>query len=116
MEHQTSKRTRTIFRKLIATDINSVRPGDVVYIKMWNPKHYGIRELEFYGRIIKITKCYFWIAEYCDGHAFGGGDCGCTTDHRTKVDSIPEFTDRCTRKWHKNSLIEIRNSHSFIIE
>ena len=116
MDEQQSKRTWTVFRKVMKTNIDAVKPGDVVYIKMRNPQHYGLRELEYYGRITKITACYFWIAEYCDGHAFGGGDCSCTTSQREKIDTIPEYRNRCTRKWSKESLIEILGSNSFIKE
>ena len=57
MDGQPSQRTWTVFRKVMKTSIDAVRPGDVVYIKMRNPQHFGIRELEYYGRITKITSC-----------------------------------------------------------
>ena len=37
MDGQPSQRTWTVFRKVMKTSIDAVKPGDVVYIKMRNP-------------------------------------------------------------------------------
>lgn len=112
MENQSKKTSKTIFSKTCPTNIDSIKPGDIVYIKVNNPLRYGVRELEYYGRISKITDCYFWIAEYCNGYSLFGSECSCSTASCKRIDSMPEYR----RKWRKTSLIEIWNSNSFIEE
>lgn len=54
----------TYFKKIKKTTIDEVNEDEVVYLKVRNPRKYGPRELEYYGKIIRKTNDYFNILEY----------------------------------------------------
>lgn len=92
----------TYFIKDVQKSIDDVNIGDIVFIKIHSPRHYGNRELTFYGRIQKITEYFFWITEYVE--ASWTFDTYCNTDTIANHDAIFE---RYTKQWAKSRLIEI---------
>lgn len=92
----------TYFQTQESLDIDEVVPGEIVYLKVQSPLNYGNREWEYYGKIVKISPCYFWILEYCVGDRD-------TKDWKTseicRKESAPA---RYTKKWAKKSIIELR--------
>lgn len=56
----------TYFEKIKEVYIDEINVGDIVYLKFILPTNRGRGEGEMYGKITKITKCYFWILPYCD--------------------------------------------------
>ena len=100
------KRTRlvshTYFRKEVRKTINDVKVGDLIFIKIRSPLHYGNREWIFYGKIAKITKCFFWITEYAE--AWWTSDTYCDTEAIARRDANAEYY---TKQWAKDRLLEI---------
>ena len=92
----------TYFVKDIQKNINDVNVGDIVFIKIRSPLHYGNKEWTFYGKIQKMTAKYFWITEYVE--ASWGTAIYCDTD--TIVNHDAKF-ERYTKQWAKTRLIEI---------
>lgn len=92
----------TYFQKKEQTTIDDIHVGDLVFIKIWSPLHYGNRELIYYGKIAKITKCFFWITEYTEG--FWTSDTYCDTKTIEKRDANPEHY---TKQWAKSRLLEV---------
>ena len=105
MNHK-KKETRlvnhTYFQKKTQKTIDDVNVGDIVFIKIWSPLNYGNREWIFYGRIAKITKCFFWITEYAEANwTF---DTYCNTETISKRNTTPA---PYTKQWAKSRLLEI---------
>ena len=96
------KRNRVFFYKTEKISIEDVKPGDVVRINIWNPKRYGVRELGYFGRIEKVTKCYFWILEFCGPYLDSANEC--SVSFLSKLFDNPE---KFTKKWAKTSLVDI---------
>lgn len=92
----------TYFTKDTQKRINDVNVGDIVFIKIRSPLHYGNREWIFYGKIQKITAKFFWITEYVE--ASWVSDTYCDTD--TIVNHDAKF-ESYTKQWAKSRLIEI---------
>lgn len=67
MEKYLKNTSITYFAKVKEIDINNSL-NKTVYLKVKSPLNYGIKSWEYYGRITKVTKCYFEIIEYCDGN------------------------------------------------
>ena len=96
---------KTFFYKRNKTTIADVAPGDIVCIKVQNPLHYGARDLTYFGRIEKITRCYFWVIEYCGPVSeYSSTVTDCSTDFFNHANSDP---GRLLKKWAKTSLLEI---------
>lgn len=91
----------TRFHKTEKVEIDDVLLGDIVYVKVKNPTKCTIHTLEYFGRITKVTKCFFWILEYCE---YTWSDNSCRTD---QIQKREDSKNRATKQWHKNSLIEI---------
>ena len=93
----------TFFEKQEIVSIDEVNTGEQVYLKVESPLNYGNREMEYYGRIEKITPCYFWILEYC---LVSRG----TNDWLTSEILKKELDcKRHTKQWAKKSVIELRS-------
>ena len=92
----------TYFIKDTQRSIDDVNVGDIVFIKIRSPLHYGNREWIFYGRIQKITANFFWITEYVE--ASWVSDTYCDTD--TIINHDAKF-EHYTKQWAKSRLIEI---------
>ena len=108
---QTKNVSRTYFRKESLTTIDDVRIGDVVFIEIWSPLSYGIRKMSYFGKITKVTKCFFWIIPYVDGHGFGPNPaCYVNTDVAARMDKA---VARYTKQWAKSRLIEIRSASTY---
>ena len=67
MEKYTKKINITHFAKDEEINIDDAT-NRIVYLEVNSPLNYGLRTWEYYGRIVKVTKCYFEIIEYCDGN------------------------------------------------
>ena len=97
----------TYFQKAIQKSIDDIKIGDLVFIKIRSPLHYGNRELIYYGRIAKITKCFFWITEYA--MANWTTSTYCNSSSIAKYDANPEHY---TKQWAKSRLLEIWSATS----
>ena len=91
----------TFFNRLRSISINDIKEGDIVYIKVKSPLNYGVSEWEYYGRIIKITKCYFQILHYFEASM---GINECRTESISKIEADPSGH---IKKWAKKSIVEI---------
>ena len=91
----------TYFKKIKELSIDEVNEGDIVYLKVNSPLNYGIRELEYWGKIIKKTNCFFWITEY--------GTATWRIDHQDTdiVKKHDENVEKYTKKWEKKSICEL---------
>lgn len=56
---------KTYFTKKELIDIDTAL-NKIVYLEVNNPLKYGLKTCTYYGRIVKITKEYFEIIEYCN--------------------------------------------------
>lgn len=105
MNHK-KKETRlvnhTYFQKKTQKTIDDVNVGDIVFIKIWSPLNYGNREWIFYGRIAKITKCFFWITEYAEANWTFDTYCNTETISKRNTNPAPY-----TKQWAKSRLLEI---------
>ena len=101
-EKETRLVSHTYFQKETRKTIDDVMVGDLVFIKIWSPLYYGSREWIFYGKIAKITKCFFWITEYAEANwTF---DTYCNTESISKRNANPT---PYTKQWAKSRLMEI---------
>jgi len=83
----------TYFTKGKKIDIND-SIDRIVYLEVDSPLNYGARTWDYYGRIVKITNCYFWIIEYCDGFL-----------NSWQKDQIQRAeNEHLAKKWHKKSI------------
>lgn len=90
----------TYFNKRQKTTIDDIKDGEIIYLKVNSPLNYGIREWEYFGKLVKITKCYFYILEYCNAPNLGYWY---SQEIKNK-----ESTPNCyTKKWAKKSIREI---------
>jgi hypothetical protein len=92
----------TYFKKDTQKTIDDFEVGDVVFIKIRSPLHYGNREWIFYGKITKITKCFFWITQYAE--ASWMSDTYCETETIARRDANAEYY---AKQWAKDRLLEI---------
>ena len=98
MEKYNKKINITYFTKDEEINIDNAI-NKIVFLKVNSPLNYGIRTWEYYGRIVKVTNCYFEIIEYCDGK----------TDY-WYTDEINKKEHRnTTRKWAKKSIQKLYN-------
>lgn len=97
--------TNRYFHKIQQCSINDVNEGDIVHITVRSPLHYGIREWSYYGKMIKITRCYFSIIQYCEASSFGGVESNyCSVAHAELFDRTQKER---AKRWSKDSLISI---------
>lgn len=90
----------TYFKKIKTTIIENVNEGEIIYIKVYSPLNYGIKEWEYYGRLIKKTNHFFDILEY-----FGNSRMNYwSTD---EIEKKEENQKKYTKKWAKKSIIQI---------
>ena len=102
MEKHIKNKSITYFDKVEEININ-YSLNKIVYLKVKSPLKYGIKSLEYYGRVTKVTKCYFEIIEYCDGSL----NYWYTNEINKKEQTM------LTKKWAKKSielLYEIKTS------
>lgn len=93
MEKYTKMINMTYFTKGEKIDIDDSL-NKIVYLEVDSPLNYGVRTWDYYGRIVKITKCYFWIIEYCDGFL-----------KNWRTDQIQKKEEKqLAKKWHKKSI------------
>ena len=97
--------TNRYFRKTMKCTINNVNEGDIVHITVRSPLHYGIKEWSYYGRIVRITRCYFTILQYFEAASFGGIETNyCSVSHAELLDNAQKTH---AKRWAKDSLISI---------
>ena len=89
----------TFFKKVEEVSVDDVNPGDIVYVKVKSRLNYGIREWEYYGRIVKKTNCYIWFVEYCNAYK--------NDNWNTESIEQREQSEKCIGKWSKNSVLEL---------
>lgn len=90
----------TYFIKNKKITIEDVNIGDIVFVKVKSPLNYGIREVPYYGKIMKKTNCYFEILEY-----YGGFD---LDNWKTEQIKLKENNkEKYTKKWAKKSILEM---------
>lgn len=89
----------TYFEKIKSVSIDDINVNDIVYIKIESPLKYGIRELQYYGRIVKKTKEYFYILPYCNA---------VTSDWKTsQIELLEKNQKRYIKQWSKKRIIEL---------
>lgn len=66
MEKYTQIVRMTYFKKENKIEIEKAT-NRIVYLEVYNPHNYGPMTVNYYGRVIKVTNCFFYIIEYCDG-------------------------------------------------
>lgn len=88
----------TYFEKLKKTTIDEVTEGEIIYLKVSSPLNYGIRQWEYYGRLIKKTNLFFDILQYNTGLD------NCNTE---QVKNSEKNQKKYTKRWAKKSIIEI---------
>lgn len=93
MEKYTKKINITYFNKDKEIEIDD-SINKIVFLEVNSPLNYGLKTWEYYGRIVKVTKCYFEIVEYCDGNTNYW-----YTDEITKKEKR-----NLTKKWAKKSI------------
>ena len=84
---------KTYLKKIKKTVIDEVNEGEVIYLKIRNPNKSTIRHLEYYGKLIKKTKDYFYILEYtyCSD--------SCDTEEIKRLELNPKpYTKRRSKK------------------
>ena len=64
LEKYTKEVDVTYFKKIKRVSIEDVPVGSLVYLKVDSHSKTTIRELEYYGRILKITPCFFVFLGY----------------------------------------------------
>ena len=96
MEKNTKKINITYFTKDKEINIDNAI-NKVVFLEVNSPLNYGLKTWEYYGRIVKVTKCYFEIIEYCDGNTGYW-----YTDEINKKEN-----KKNTKKWAKKSIQKI---------
>lgn len=89
----------TYFEKVKPISIDDVVANDIVYLKIESPLRYGVRELKYYGKIIKITKEYFYILTYCNA---------VTNDWKTsQIELLENNLKKYTKQWSKKRILEL---------
>lgn len=86
----------TYFTKLKEIDIKDAY-NKIVYLEVNSPLSYGLKIWNYYGRIVKITNCYFEILEYCTANFDYW-----YTDQISKKEK-----NRITKKWAKKSIVKL---------
>lgn len=95
----TKEESITYFEKVKPVSIDDIVVNDIVYLKIESPLKYGIRELKFYGKIIKITKEYFYIIPYCNA---------VTNDWKTsQIEMLEKNIKKYTKQWSKKRILEL---------
>ena len=105
METYTEMVDTTFFKKGAKLSIENAKIGELVCITVENPLRYGVRELCYFGRIVKVTKCYFWIVEYL-GPNLGFSPSPVHECRTGQVEHHDLNQDKYTKKWAKKSLID----------
>lgn len=93
MEKYTKRVNVTYFIKEKEIDIND-SINKIVYLEVDSPLNYGIRSLEYYGRIVNVTKCYFEIIQYCTAQV----------DNWNTDQILLKEQRKCSKKWAKKSI------------
>lgn len=89
----------TYFKKINQTTIEDVSDGEIIYLKVCSPLNYGLREWEYYGKLMKKTNYFFDILNYSDAMV----DYWYTKEIEKKNNNPQKYTKR----WAKKSIIEI---------
>lgn len=92
----------TYFKKVNKTTIDDVNVGNIIFIKVKSPLNYGIREIPYYGRLVKKTKYYFDILEYY-------GQFDIDNWHTEQIKIKEKNPEQYTKRWAKKSIKEIYN-------
>ena len=88
----------TYFRKVKKAVINEVNEGEIIYLKVRSPLNYGIRDWDYYGKLIKKTNLYFDILVYTTG----------LDNWNTKeIKRYERNQKQYTKRWAKKSVIEV---------
>ena len=101
MHKCTKTESITYFIKQERISIETVKVGDLVYLSVRSPQHYGLRHWNYWGKITKVTAHYFSIIEYCEATCIGPNNC--TSTKIIEMDLHPEYSKR----WAKNSILEL---------
>lgn len=99
MKKYTKKVSLTYFKKLKEISIED-SINKIVYLEVNSPLNYGLKTVSYYGRIVNVTKFYFYIIEYCTADIDN-----CSTQQILKKEN-----SKRVKKWAKKSikkLIEI---------
>jgi len=88
--------SRTYFKKSNPVSIEEVKPGDLVYLSVKSPLHYGNYSWEYWGKIQKITPQFFYVIEYCQANFYGPNSW--ETESIKRMDSNPKYCKRCAKK------------------
>ena len=83
----------SLFNKEKEIDINDSL-NKIVYLEVDSPLNYGMRTWEFYGRIVKVTKCYFEIINYCTADV----------DNWNTEQILIKEQEQTSKKWAKKSI------------
>lgn len=89
----------TYFKKIKTVSIEDVNVNDIVYLKIESPLKYGVKELKYYGKIIKITSEYFYILLY-----FKAVTDNCKT---SQIELLEKNIKKYTKQWSKKRIIEL---------
>lgn len=88
----------TYFKKVKKAVINEVNEGEIIYLKVRSPLNYGIRDWDYYGKLIKKTNLYFDILVYTTG----------LDNWNTKeIKRYERNQKQYTKRWAKKSVIEV---------
>ena len=101
MNKYTKVVTNTYFKKSNPVSIEKVKPGDLVYLSVRSPLHYGSKSWQYWGKIKKVTPDFFDIIQYFEATFIGPNNW--KTDSIKRMDNIPEYCKR----WAKKSIIEL---------
>lgn len=75
--------------------------GKIVHLKVKSPLHYGIREIGYYGKIVKITNDYFDILEFCgDNFNFW---------YLKEIEKKENKEEKYKKRWAKKSIIKLES-------
>ena len=93
MEKYTKIVNVTYFIKEKEIDIDD-SINKIVYLEVDSPLNYGMRTWKYYGRIVKVTKCYFEILEYCTAQV----------DNWNTEQILIKEKKHSSKKWAKKSI------------
>ena len=87
------------FYKGKKTNIEEVDIGTVVFLEVKNPLNYGLKTLQYYGKIVHKTRCFFDIIEYCN--------CIWNTNYWYADEIAKKEKRNLSKRWMKKSIIEL---------
>ena len=93
MKKYTKKVSLTYFKKIKEISIeNSI--NKIVYLEVNSPLNYGVKTFSYFGKIVKVTKCYFDILEYCTADI----------DNCSTQQILMKENNKRVKKWSKKSI------------